>query len=37
MDKLTGEYIRVGIHSAADLTKYYCTFFTITQYLRSRG
>jgi len=37
MDKLTGEYIRVGIHSAADLAEYYRAFFTITQYLRSRG
>jgi hypothetical protein len=37
MDKLTGEYIRVSIHSAADLAEYYRTFFTITQYLRSRS
>jgi hypothetical protein len=37
MDKLTGEYTRVGINSAADLAEYYRAFYSITQYLVARG
>ena len=37
MDKLVGEQLRLGIHTATKLGTYYRAFFTITQFLRQKN
>jgi hypothetical protein len=37
MDKLVGEQLRLGIHSATELGTYFHAFYTITQFLRHKN
>jgi len=36
LDRIIGEQLRLGIHSASELAQYYRTFYMVTTYLRTR-
>jgi hypothetical protein len=37
VDTLIGEHLHIGILTASDLAQYFCTYYTIMEFLKSKG